>query len=449
MDQPSLSEIFGIDEANLARRREFVGLDAHDQALLESLIPWAERVAPRIAEQFYDHQFSFSRTRVFFERHAAKRGMTLGQLRRHLESAQADYLIEVFTGARDGWDVAYFERRLKVGAVHDRIDLPYKWYVGSYPTYTRLLNAQLRRSYFWRPGFAARAGESIGKVFNLDQQAIGDAFLLSTFRSMNFDLSTVACEPGADRTEHIGEAKRAVAEMTGALGEHATSMARAAVDLQGVSLGMASSSDETLTKSQSLAAAAVQMEAAIAEIARSAARAATVASAGAEEAAQVRTAITALSQASVEIGEVVKVITTIASRTNLLSLNASIEAVRAGESGKGFQVVAKEVKELAAKTASSTVDIGQRIAAIQSRIDGMQRSVEAIAGTVGQINELQQTIAGAVEEQTNTTREIAMNISDLAGAASRSAEQIGQTNTSASELARRASELGQLTSRFH
>lgn len=445
----TLAEIFSIDGANLARRREFVMLDDADRKILRELIPWAEKVAPEIARRFYDHQFSFVGTRSFFDALAAKRGISLDTLRRSLEQAQAGYFVEVFRGAHDGWDLAYFERRLNVGQVHDRIDLPLKWYIGSYPLYFKLTRELLRRSFFWKPWLVARAEESVLKVFNLDQQAIGDAFLLSTFRSMHFDLSTVAVERGRDRTEYLGEIKRAIAEMTVSLTQHAATMAGAAEELNVISTEMNAGSHSALSQTQTLAAAAHEMEASIAEIARSASRAAQVASSGATEANQVRDLLAALGKASEEIGEVVKVITTIASQTNLLSLNASIEAVRAGDAGKGFQVVAKEVKELAAKTASSTVDIAHRVQAIQGRVGSMQTSIEAIAETVNQINELQQTIAAAVEEQTNTTREISQNINDLAGAAQRSNEQVAQTALSAAELSRQAAELESLTSRFH
>ncbi|MEZ4239875.1 MAG: methyl-accepting chemotaxis protein [Myxococcota bacterium] len=162
-----------------------------------------------------------------------------------------------------------------------------------------------------------------------------------------------------------------------------------------------------------------------------------------------RAATAELGRASDEIGEVVKTITAIASRTNLLSLNASIEAARAGEAGKGFQVVAREVKDLAAKTASSTVDISNRILAIQTQVRNIQASIQSIAATVQLINELQQTIAGAVEEQSNTTREIGRNIRLLSDAAEASSSHVTRTTQNAQELSNTAAQLEQLAATFN
>lgn len=80
------------------------------------MAPWAERVADRIAQRFYDFQFSFEPTRRFFERSAQSRGITLAELRRRLERNQAEYFREIFRAARDGYDLGYFGRRLRIGA---------------------------------------------------------------------------------------------------------------------------------------------------------------------------------------------------------------------------------------------------------------------------------------------------------------------------------------------
>ncbi len=84
-----------------------------------------------------------------------------------------------------------------------------------------------------------------------------------------------------------------------------------------------------------------------------------------ERAAATNETVQKLGTSSQEIGDVIKVITSIAEQTNLLALNATIEAARAGEAGKGFAVVASEVKELAQETAKATEDIARRVEAIQ------------------------------------------------------------------------------------
>src|SRR5581483_7458380 len=125
-------------------------------------------------------------------------------------------------------------------------------------------------------------------------------------------------------------------------------------------------------------------------------------------------AISKLGDSSIEIGKVVKVITSIAEQTNLLALNATIEAARAGEAGKGFAVVANEVKELANETARATEDISRKIDAIQTDTQTAVISIQEITDVIAKINDIQTTIASAVEEQAATTNEIGRNVSEAA-----------------------------------
>jgi methyl-accepting chemotaxis protein len=112
-------------------------------------------------------------------------------------------------------------------------------------------------------------------------------------------------------------------------------------------------------------------------------------------------------------------------------LNATIEAARAGEAGKGFAVVATEVKDLAQETSKATEEISQRIAAIQADTTGAVQAIGQIGTIIGQINDFQVTIAGAVEEQTATTGEMNRNVSEAAIGSSRIAENITAVATAA------------------
>ena len=146
-----------------------------------------------------------------------------------------------------------------------------------------------------------------------------------------------------------------------------------------------------------------------------------------------------MSKAAARIGDVVALINTIAEQTNLLALNATIEAARAGEAGRGFAVVASEVKALAEQTSKATGEIGQQIAGIQAATEESVGAIRAISGTIEKLSEISSTIAAAVEEQGAATQEISRNVQQAA-------QGTQQVSTNISDVQRGASETGSASS---
>ncbi len=194
---------------------------------------------------------------------------------------------------------------------------------------------------------------------------------------------------------------------------------------------VSSAAEQVSQNVQTVSTAAEEMTASIKEISKNASEAAEVASSAARLAGATNATMTKLSESSAEIGNVIKVITSIAEQTNLLALNATIEAARAGEAGKGFAVVANEVKELAKETAKATEDIGAKVQAIQHDAKGAVQAIDEITAVIGRINDIQNTIASAVEEQTGTTNEISRNVSETAKGSSDIASNITGVASSA------------------
>ncbi len=213
----------------------------------------------------------------------------------------------------------------------------------------------------------------------------------------------------------------------------AGTLTRTAETTQTLSSQVAGSSEEASNNMQSVASATEELSTSVNEIGKRVRESNHIAEAAVVQAQETDGRIGKLSRAAQQIGDVVKLITAIAEQTNLLALNATIEAARAGEAGRGFAVVASEVKSLASQTAKATDEISSHIAGMQGATQELVAAIKEIGDTIGQISEIASSIASAVEQQSSATQEIARSVQNVAQGTNEAAANIMKVNRGATE----------------
>lgn len=170
-----------------------------------------------------------------------------------------------------------------------------------------------------------------------------------------------------------------------------------------------SATEQSYSGTQSIVEASDQLAQAAQNIEQKVSRSSTISRQGVEGASHASIQVASLSKTSDKIGNVLKMIGDIAGQTNLLALNATIEAARAGEAGRGFAIVAAEVKALAAETEKATEEINLQITEIQNSINLTVQSIDGVSQNVGEIDGVSHEIADAVRQQNQSTEQIATN----------------------------------------
>ncbi len=232
--------------------------------------------------------------------------------------------------------------------------------------------------------------------------------------------------------ESVGRLVATLSDQVRQLGESADAMSSVATDSSRRSGTAAEHVQQAIRNVETVAAATEQVNASISEIARQVSHSTQIAQQAAERASGTDRTVHELSDSAQRIGDVIDLIRNVAEQTNLLALNATIEAARAGEAGRGFAVVASEVKSLATQTSKATEDIAHQIGAMQSASRDAVEAIAAIRETIDAINAVAASISSAVEQQSAAVNEISSNTAATVQGVSSLDSEIGRVK-SASE----------------
>jgi methyl-accepting chemotaxis protein len=239
----------------------------------------------------------------------------------------------------------------------------------------------------------------------------------------------------------VGGVVAGISSAAGQLKSVAEAMSTAVEQTSSQSSAIAAASEQCSVSVGTVATASDELASSIAEIGQQVATAVTIADEAVKRADLTIEKVRHLSGVAQKIGAVVDMITGIAGQTNLLALNATIEAARAGEAGRGFAIVAHEVKALAGQTTQATQQISEQIGEIQSSTAESASAIDAIAETIKRMNDIASKIAQSVAERSAATQDMSRNIAQAASGTQEVSSSIGTVARAAAETSAASAEV--------
>ena len=407
------------DQFDSARRISFMRITTESRELLRELRDILEHNLDPILDDFYSHVTSIPELAAKFSG-----ASHIGQAR---EAQKRHWLNGVFSAR---FDNEYMQGVNRIGRTHERIGLEPRWYMGGYALALEGIQKLVIDNFGSEPEKMTKMLASVNQAVFLDMDLAISVFIDTARENTQKTLN-----------EHADQFEQTVLAIVNKVSE-------ASANMNNMAQTMAAAAEETHGQADAVAAASEEMTQSINEISQQTARASEITGEAVAQTHESNERIQGLNEAAKQIGEVVKLINDIASQTNLLALNAAIEAAHAGDAGRGFAIVANEVKNLATQTSAATEDISKQIHQIQTATAGAVQSIGGITGTIDQISEIASSISSAVSEQTAATQDVTTNILGVSQASQSTGNAACEALEAAQDLTERSQALEEEVHRF-
>lgn len=409
-----------LHQFNIEESIQLLRIDAEQLAVLKEIRLIIERDSDEIIRKFYDHVTAFPGLKAIIDQFSSVE---------KLKVTMKKYLLTLFP---DKIDEEFIQWRITIGEVHNRINLPPFYYLSANQFLSDEIVPRIFTYYRKKVDRAIYASSALQRILSFDQQVVMASYIQSYMVEID---KKAELEKALDEIDSL---QRSVSEASQALAATSEQTAASAAEMNEATTQISTNASEAAEFSRQVDSLAQEGARKIQMISETILRLATMTS-------EMQSKMTELDRSSARIASVTDVIKEIASQTNLLALNAAIEAARAGDSGRGFGVVAEEVKKLANHSEQSVKEISELITITKQNTVAVNQSIaqttEAMHGAAAEAEEVVNRF-GEIMSAINASIQQVQGIAQQIDALSMTAGQIGAASEDVANSATSLAQMG-------